>query len=635
MAGTDNTLKIGGQEWVPATKKKTVGQRIDAWVMNALVIRPTKALGRGLTAAAKSSIRRDGPLPWAPAWLAATATLPIPWAPAWWLTLSVLAHLRPIVPARVGRRPVLSDRELLLTARALAVTAWWTSTASVLPAQTRAIIGAVLLAPAAVTWWWWRRPRTQPEDFRALWDTTVVEAVPQLAGEWESWDQARGVGVLTLEDTLASDAAKLDERVEHALNQRRGTVTISAVPELTVRQVRVVLSSSPEERASRLHSWQGPTLTNGRCHLATRPDGAEDWVALRDVANGRARFGSLAGPTSCGKGGAQRIIGLEAALDRDTLLLICDGKSGAGLPYLAAGAWWYARTTTDWEDQIAALDAILTSRADRYGRAGLDSFTPGPENPHILLMIDELPQVVAAVPDAPRVLDRAAAIGGSLGISVVVAMQKADAVSWGGTTFSGKSVATNIRQNFFGGGFRWIGPSKDGQARRANGQEDDMELDPRRLPSDTGWCYIIDPGTAPAPTRTLWIPNRHDVTAKGAAAPYGTVEDWLERDTVHPALSADEADIMTPTAAEAASTATTTTAKPGGHADTTPATSTKDLVLDVLPEVGGMTRSEIHASITKRGATVSERRVSQILRELAETVPPLARSEGQQWKRAA
>lgn len=585
---------------------------------------------------------------WWPAWFLAGAALPIPYATALWLALAVAAGARPAFQDResltrgwgwlAGRRRVLSARELGWLSRACALTAAWHTYLNVMPTRTAAVTLPAAILGCAVPWWHSRRARPGGTNgFPSLWAAVVVPAHPKTAGEWVSWDDDAGSGVLELADAKAADVARMDEDVETTLDRagipmRRGMVTISADPTLTVRQVRVVLSSSPEEMASRSRMWDGPTLGDpdgrgnlrrpGMYLLAVTKTGQEQWVMHRDVTNGRARFAVFVGPTGVGKGGAMRIDILESAVHPLTLLIIADGKWGAGLGYCRAGTAQYADSADAVSDQSDRVIRLIRDRAARYGREGRDSFTPQPGEPQIRWVIDELPRILAssAGRKVAAALNEISAIGGSLGITFVAAQQRSDAASWGWGT-----EATTTRTNVMGGGYRWIGPSDDAEGHRSN--EQNSKLDATALPRNGGWCYVLERDPAPAPARGLWIPNRRDVTEKGHSAPHGTVEDWLESRTVHPELrDAEHVILLAAPLAGASPTPPTPdpdlVREPGAPcpAVTNAAgeTTARDAIRSILADAdSGLTRQEIRISAEERyGITVTNRRVSQILEDL-------------------
>lgn len=526
---------------------------------------------------------------WRPVMLSALAWPTFDGAWLFWLTLSVvpwawsgkrwLAHRAEVkakadgqaTPAvRKGRR-YLSTYELWLLGGAGLVLSAWHGSLAIWPA--RGLWGWVAygvvytLGACAFGWGWFDSRKVRSTDqaidkFMHRWANLVaiVEgvtpfgpsgkpapadpdtqkpsklSVPKLAGKWSHFEQRDDgiwVGIIDLSETKASEAALLDEDVERALNLRRGSVTLGTDPKLTVRQLRVMVVLNPDAVAERLNYWDGPSLdAEGRFVLARTKDQRPVYGRLRDVKQGSALFAGFAAPSGSGKGGATRIGVVEAALDPDTNVIIIDGKRGAGVPYLKAGARLYVSDPKLWVPTIEAFVVAMEARKDRHAAEGLDSFMPRPGEPHCLLVIDELANGVLPQDrkTVVRCLKNIAGTGRSVGYSFWATMQKGDEPSWG---------ATEIRSNVMDNGFMWLGPSTDVQTKNTSYQslQAIYGVDPSQLPEEGGWCFVVGRALrvrGAEPARGLWLPNRLDVQ-RGHDAPFGTVEDVLEAGTVHPA----------------------------------------------------------------------------------------------------
>jgi hypothetical protein len=469
----------------------------------------------------------------APATLAAISTCTLLFPAAAWLWLAAAIHLCWTSDTWWARRKRkrLSDRERILVARVLAGIAaahlpwpgpWWVRVALV--------AGACLAG--AVPWWRGRGARSGEPAVLARWRDEVVPLVPKLAGTWTEFDEDAGAGVLELDSAQSFEAAKLDPEAEWALHQPPGTVTISADPRLSRRCVRVAFSNPLD--GGRMRFWDGPTLTPGAEFTVMYGKGSLEMKGRLRKADGAVHIAIVA-PQGSGKGSIQRLIALEAALSPDILLIGICGKRGKGIGYLQAGFAYLAREPEEWLPTAEGVLAELERRESEPGND--DSFVLTPGRPQIILMIDENPKVVSAFPRIGVILDEITARGRSLGISVVIAMQKGDGPSYG---------STRTRANIFGqNGWLWAGPATDQQARVTMLQG--FDFDPATLPQEAGWAAIMGLALGNQPVvagRTLWIPNRLDVRkaieageTEAEACPFGTVEDWLERDAIIPEVS--------------------------------------------------------------------------------------------------
>jgi hypothetical protein len=467
----------------------------------------------------------------APLWVLAAAAASAWWQPAsiawYWLILAFAADLG------TWRKKArwLSARELILVARTFAGIALFLSAApsSGLPAVASAALLATGVIGAGIPWWRWR-VRPSKRGMLKRWENEVVAKDKRFAGTWREFDEFTGSGILRLHNAPSSEVAKLDALAELHLDALAGAVTIVDDMRLSRREVRVTFSSPGE--SAEIHYWDGSTLGNDGQFLAARAKGQQAVRGCQWRKDGMSHI-SIVGPTGSGKGSIQRIVGVESALHPDVFTVMVDGKRGKGLGYMQAGADVFARTPAQW---LAAVEMVLAELERRSELGGADSFVLLPGRPRIRLLIDDLPEVLAAHPKIAPMLKRIAAQGRSLGIGLCVAMQQGDATGYG---------STGLRANIMDGGWVWAGPATDNQAKIAVSQG--ISFDPTTLPPEQGWCalfgrHLKDQPVTPA--RTLWIPNRVDVEEFGMAAPFGTVEDWLERDTIHPEICPEMAMIF-------------------------------------------------------------------------------------------
>lgn len=488
----------------------------------------------------------------APLWVAVAAAVSALWGSGsigwYWLVLALA------VDASTWRRRsdtpvqwrILSLRERRLLACTFALVGAVLDLASLTDLSWRwsAPAGAAVVLGGALPWWRGRRSLLKRAPILARWEEEVVAKDDRFAGEWIDFDDRAGTGVLELANAPASQVATLDERAEFLMNEPAGTVTLTADPRLTRRRLRVTFSTPGD--AGRFRFWEGPTLDKHGRFIAAYAAGNQPIYGTLWTPAG-ASFIAIVAPPGSGKGSIQRLLILEAALCPDMFTVGIDGKRGKGLGYCRAGFDLFADTPKKW---ATALDMLIaeTERRSSDGNDA-DSFVLRPGTPRTFTAIDDLPEVLAACPAAARQLNRQSAQDRSLGKGLAVAMQKGDAPSYGGASFG-----TTTRSNIYDNGWLWAGPATDSQARQAVKQG--FNFDPGSLPNASGWAALMGKhlGDQPiVPARTLWIPNRTDVTEHGMEAPYGTVEDWLERDTIHPRISDGMRQIFFPSAvAEAA-----------------------------------------------------------------------------------
>jgi hypothetical protein len=486
----------------------------------------------------------------APLWLAAAAGVS-GWlgSQVGWYWITVAVAIEATTWRRESRRfepwKIMSERERHLTARVLALVAGavdlvpetglsWRWTAS---------LAALLVLGGAVPWWRWRATRAKRAAILDRWENEVVSQDARFAGDWIDFDPDAGTGVLALTNAPASTVAKLDAEAEFHLDAPAGTVTITDDPRLSRRRVRVTFSTPGDEL--RFRFWEGPTLRKDGRFVAAYAAGNQPIYGRLWTPDG-ASFVAIVAPSGSGKGSIQRILILEAALCPDIFTIGIDGKRGKGIGYCRAGFDVYADTPARWREALDMSIAELERRSASDDIA--DSFVLRPGTPRTFTVIDDLPEVHAACPTAARHLNRLSSQARSLGMGKALAMQHNAAPSYGGTS---TQLGTGTRSNVLDNGWLWAGPATDSQARQALKQS--FPFDPGSLPNAKGWAALMGKhlGDQPiVPSRTLWIPNRNDITEHGMEAPFGSVEDWLERDTIHSSINDGMREIFFPPAVE-------------------------------------------------------------------------------------
>jgi hypothetical protein len=245
-------------------------------------------------------------------------------------------------------------------------------------------------------------------------------------------------------------------------------------------------------------------------------------------ADGAQNFACVAAPSK-GKSTATRLILVEAALSPKIGVLGICGKRGSGIGYMAPGTLFMAITEEQWLATFDAAMAILNLRETRYGDNGWASFDPR-RDPMLYVHADEWKWILKRWPRLAASAVEFTGKGRALGCGLGVNLQKGDGEGYG---------AIELRNNVYGNGTAWLGPSGDTAAQNVAKQDYDVDLS--SLPGEPGWAYLGTAGGA-SKLRTLWVPNREDAD-RGKPAPFGVVEDWLV-DTVNPLFHPAEQAIL-------------------------------------------------------------------------------------------
>jgi len=152
---------------------------------------------------------------------------------------------------------------------------------------------------------------------------------------------------------------------------------------------------------------------------------------LRIDGPGGAQHLLIAGTTGGGKGSWVRSVLGAAAVRPDVQIAMIDAKAIESAPWAPR---LLSRAVT--RQQIAELSVwlehLIERRTHEAAERGWDEWQPTPEEPTVLLMVDELAQAMK-VPLFRETLDTALHMSRALGIPIVGATQQANAKALGST----------------------------------------------------------------------------------------------------------------------------------------------------------------------------------------------------------
>lgn len=273
-----------------------------------------------------------------------------------------------------------------------------------------------------------------------------------------------------------------------------------------------VITRSPIERPV---LFTGPKVVDGRIQLGPHADGLGT-ASWRIFTENSMHGGFLLGGTGSGKSRLLELIAI-AALSAGAVVIYLDGQSGASSPTL----WKYATLRGGPDDATEILGALERGKAARqvYNRVHrLAGFTPSPELPGILVIVDE-----CHILFTPKTADRWANLsreGRKVGIAEVGASQYSGLATFGG--------ADPLRSTMLDGNGVAFRTSSKISAQLMPG----LDLNPASFPSSMpGYGYYIpgsDPGARVAPFRAEWPPDATD-KRKHPEIGVPTVEEWFQR----------------------------------------------------------------------------------------------------------
>ncbi|MEV2268721.1 cell division protein FtsK [Nonomuraea africana] len=345
--------------------------------------------------------------------------------PTWWPAILATTALVALLLALWGRwvnltRPI----ERGYAAAATAFAGVWLAAGTALGPFSRPLpialgVGGVLLA---VPWWAHRRRRARVHVERTLaaWPD-IAEAVALAGSRVQSavvdvWGYrfrlALGRGQ-TVEDAIAKVPA-----LESALSAKRGAVRVQPVPTRQANRADVrVIETDPHADAI---AWPGPSITS-----ITQPVKLglfEDGTPVRVLLLRRhALFGGIAG---AGKSGGMNVLLGELTACPDVIIWGIDLKGGMELMPWASCLDRLATTPQEAESLLADAVVILDGRADHLARLGERVWTPTPQAPLLVIVVDEYAELVDDAPNAIRHADSIARRGRAPGVELIAVTQR-------------------------------------------------------------------------------------------------------------------------------------------------------------------------------------------------------------------
>lgn len=275
-------------------------------------------------------------------------------------------------------------------------------------------------------------------------------------------------------------------------------------------------------------NFTGPRRAGGLIGLGPWADGSGE-AHLRLYTEGSMWSTLVIGGTGIGKSRLVENLVISALSGGDTILWYLDPQGGGSSPALADRADWFA-TMRNAGDMLDAALAIGEARGEENSVERWTGFTPSPQRPGILLVVEECHNpfgVKAWTPGWARVAREFRKVG----IALVCVDQ------YPGLEAFGSSEA--MRLNVMAGNVIVLNT----MSNSAGGLMPGLEVDPKTLPAIPGYAYLQ--GSEETGTRTAPFRNRN-------TTPGGDVEfaaRWLTAQP-QPAL-----DTLAATATLAADTA--------------------------------------------------------------------------------
>lgn len=277
--------------------------------------------------------------------------------------------------------------------------------------------------------------------------------------------------------------------------------------------LKVVLHSPIEESVL----FDGPRYDNGKILLGPHADGLGDAFYRLYVPDG-IRGGAIYGGSGIGKSRLIEVIALTAQACTPTVIFYIDGQDGN-----SSTALWENATWSGGPDYASAMLRSIESiqryrqRYNKYHR--LDGFTPTPEFPGILVIVDECHRIFNTK-NAQR-WGYLAREGRKVGIGILAATQNPNSTSMGGEEA--------LRQSLQDGNCLLMRM----RSHTASIVVPGIDIDLSRLPAMPGYAVPANSGSTDygrnVPFRSRWLLTSANIEADPSLAGNLTVHDWFAR----------------------------------------------------------------------------------------------------------
>lgn len=508
--------------WVPASWPGRIWSdtRATSWRLRRQILPHAVAAGIGTTGAAAHAIAAFGVDPAQLALILAGTGVPA----AFWA-----AH------QTKKRRPQWARRALLAGLSG----AGWLALApyGVGPEQAALLIGAEYALGAR--WWQHHRPGYPEEAAEQIEQAEQsMDRAAQIIADYTTYAAGKG---RVLEGSVLLNPVITRYTIAFDLQLDRGKQSIAtlygSLDKLATALDCTVEDLVPEKHPSRRSdawcrlqviidspiagnlTFTGPRREDGILRLGPYADGDGE-VPYRLYTPGSMWSGAIIGGTGIGKSRVVENIVISAISGGDTVYWYLDPQNGTSSAALAEHADWFANLETA-DDILDAALAIVDARGRENAAEGIIEFTPSPERPGLLIVVEEC-HAVFADPAKAAEWARIAREGRKVGVCLLLVSQYP-----GLETFGGKDA---MRSSVMAGNAIVLHTTSN----QTKGLIPGLQLDPKTLPRTPGYGYVLgtdpDIGLRTAPWR-----NRNTADQAGrwlAAQPMPSLDTYAATATL-------------------------------------------------------------------------------------------------------
>lgn len=509
-----------------------------------------------------------------------------------------------------------------------------------------------------LSWWWWNyhrirptgeiteRPAPAPDEVLIAWEMHVSAPKGLLPGAQlrprratEGVREYLIVGVrghhttkgLTSEDTLhkLASALGLDPEMLELERPPKG-------PDRNGFNARLLVVNPSNDQLRHELPWDGPTLdvASGLFSPAVYADGPA-YCRLYQTANGRphrAVNNAISGLMGYGKSRLIELMVLEMLWSGMFVVWYGDGQEGTSGPSMRDHVDWYAVRRDELLRMLKAAFRVAKARqrydqtivwTDSHGhqRTGRGFWPASPQEPFLQVILDEFQEFLADIRVA-KLVKTLQRLGPKLGIGVSLVTQEWLMYETGGQ--SGDPSAQSIRTFAQTGLVAMFKAGSDINARALGGSLAGM--DPRTLPDDPGWLYMLSKETRQVRARTRhansddiydWLARTHDVKAHlDDVSVRAAGDDYRDRWQRYNELpTADSEDSLADIEKELDELMGDGPAAKNSLASV----SIKSAVYEIVKEHGPVKRGEIDSYLAAGGRSASKSTIDQALASFADT----------------
>jgi hypothetical protein len=520
------------------------------------------------------------------------------------------------------------------------------------------------LWPLAWLWWQYHRIRPAPEVVLPAADPVLVTWAERVSASGGIFPGARLTAAgsrpgarcylisgvqgehtteqLTSSAALAKIASALGTDPEHLHLERppKG-------PDRNGHSAKMILTDESNLQLADSIDWDGPTLDHsaGTWTPGLYPD-TPAWCALYQTAAGqphRAVNVAIAGLMGFGKSRLIELAVTEMLWSGIFVVWYGDGQEGASGPGLRDHVGWYATRRDEIVRMLKAAYKIAKARqrydqtvtwtdTHGYARTGRGFWPASAAEPFVQIVLDEVQELLTDIRVA-RLVRALQRLGPKVGIGITLSTQEWLMHETGGA--SGDPAAQSIRAFAQTGHVALFKAGSDINANALGGRL--AGINPRTLPDEPGWCYLLGRGTRQVPVRLRrigpddlyhWLAQAgnvkarlDDLSARAAGEDYET--RWQRLDALP---SGDDAEAIADLDNEVAELLGESL--PGAPIPHTGDLTIKQAVLRVVRDTGPLKRADIPAGLAQLGKQGTKSAIDQALASFARSGHLISRGGG-------